>query len=56
MYEITARPIPPEIPVEISDTTTPITEAVAPNFSAGTMYETAAGNRSRQSVCHHDAA
>lgn len=48
--------MPPGIPVEISDTMTPITDAVAPSLSEGTMYDTAAGKRSRRNVCHHVAA
>jgi hypothetical protein len=50
------RPIPPARPVEISATTTPTTDAVAARRSAGTRYGTAAGNRSLNNVCRHDAA
>ena len=49
-YSMISRPTPPRRPVEISATTTPITDAVAASFSAGTMRGTAAGNRSLRIV------
>jgi hypothetical protein len=51
-----SRPMPPRRPVEISATTTPMTEPVAASLSAGTICGTAWGNRRRRNVDHHDAA
>ncbi|CAB4585863.1 unannotated protein [freshwater metagenome] len=48
--------MPPFRPVEISATTTPMTDAEAANLSAGTRNGTAAGKRNLRNVCHHDAA
>ena len=50
-----AKPTP-RTPVEISDTITPITAAVAPSFSPGTIVGMAAGNLSLSSVLHQLAA
>ena len=55
-YSMIRRPTPPARPVEISATTTPITDAVAASFNAGIMNGTAAGKRSLRSVWRHDAA
>ena len=49
-YSMISRPTPPRSPVEISATRTPITDAVAASFMAGTMRGTAAGNRSMRIV------
>ena len=55
-YSMISLPMPPARPVEISATTTPTTEAVAASLSAGTMYGSAAGNLSLNSVWRQDAA
>ena len=44
--------MPPRRPVEISATTTPMTEPVAASLSAGTICGTACGKRSRRNVGH----
>ena len=53
-YSMISRPTPPRRPVEISATTTPITDAVAASLSAGTMHGTAAGKRSLRIVWAFD--
>ncbi len=54
-YVRAANPTP-RTPVEISETITPMTAAVAASLNPGTMCGTAAGNRRTRRVVHHEAA